>query len=153
VKRNPNEIVRAAGIVLVTRQSSPSFLLMHHPPNKKFPQGRWDLPKGHAENDETFLETALREAEEETGISPDDITVDPEFQFELTYPVTYKKTGDQVFTKQVRYFLGYVDSPRELVLTEHESAEWFPWDPPHDIQEETVNPLLTALHEYLSGES
>lgn len=32
---------------------------------------RWDLPKGHWEEDETLEECALREVEEETGVKPD----------------------------------------------------------------------------------
>ena len=39
----------------------------------QYPQGHWDLPKGHIEeNDKNHRETALRELREETGI--DDIT-------------------------------------------------------------------------------
>ena len=149
VKRNPKEKVLAAGILLMTRHSPRSFLLMRHQPRKKLPDGRWDLPKGHCESGETLVETALRETEEETGIPPTEITIDPQFKFDLTYPVKYKKTGDQVFTKQVSFFLGYIDVPDELKLTEHDSAHWFAWDPPHKIQSQTIDPLLAALQEYL----
>ena len=148
--RHPNVTVRAAGILLMTRQPPTSFLLMRHRPSKKYPDGRWDLPKGHAEHDETFLDTALRETEEETGIASVDITVDPDFRFELSYPVTYKKSGDQIFTKRVQYFLGYIDAPRRLTLTEHESARWIPWRPPHQVQTETVDPLLAAVEQFLA---
>lgn len=137
----------------MSRQSPSAFLLMHHRPRKKRPNGRWDLPKGHRENGETLLETALRETEEETGIPQASITIDHGFEFELTYPVTYKKTGNQVFTKQVRYFLGYVDEPCEISLTEHDAAEWITWAPPHKIQKETIDPLLEALHGYLGDHS
>ena len=34
-----------------------------------FRNGRWDLPKGHCEAGETLAETALREVEEECGIT------------------------------------------------------------------------------------
>jgi 8-oxo-dGTP pyrophosphatase MutT (NUDIX family) len=142
VKRIPGEIVRAAGILLMTREREPRFLLMRH-------KQRWDLPKGHNEPDESFLEAALRETEEETGIAAADITIDPGFHFDLVYPVTYKRTGDQVFTKQVRFFLGYIDRPVELRLTEHESARWFSWEPPHRIQAQTIDPLLAAVASHL----
>ena len=143
MKRNPKEIVRAAGILLMTRKGTTKFLLMRH-------KSRWDLPKGHSEEGETFLDTALRETEEETGIARSHIMMDDEFRFDLTYPVTYKKSGDQIFTKQVRYFLGYVDSPMELKLTEHDSAKWFDWEPPHTIQSQTIDPLLAAIENHLS---
>ena len=120
------------------------FLLMRH-------SARWDLPKGHCEDGETFVDAALRETEEETGISRQQILLDTEFYFDLIYPVTYKKTGDQVFEKQVRYFLGRLKSKPPLKLTEHESAQWFPWDPPHKIQAQTIDPLLASIQAYLNA--
>jgi 8-oxo-dGTP pyrophosphatase MutT (NUDIX family) len=128
---------------MAKQQGTTEFLLMKHP-------NRWDLPKGHCEAGESFEETALRETEEETGISRHAIELDHRFQFALTYPVTYKKTGDQVFEKQVHYFLGYLQAKPPLALTEHESAEWFRWNPPHQIQAQTIDPLLAAVAAYLS---
>jgi len=143
-QKRPGKIVKAAGILLMTPHQNPSdFLLMRH-------RERWDLPKGHCETNESFVETALRETEEETGISRSAIDLDPDFHFDSIYPVTYKRWGDKVFEKQVRYFLGFVDSIPSLTLTEHESAEWFPWNPPHQIQTQTIDPLLAAVENHLS---
>ena len=149
MNQNLSETKWAAGFLLMTRQPAPSFLLMYHRPRKKRPSGRWDLPKGHCEKGESLLDAALRETEEETGIQRTEIEVDAGFHFELTYPVTYQTTGDQVFQKQVRYYLGYVSEPQPVVLTEHDSAEWIVWNPPHHIQSQTIDPLLEALHRYL----
>jgi len=90
--------------------NSVEFLLMRHPT-------RWDLPKGHCEAGESFLETALRETEEETGIPANTIEIDPRFEFNLIYQVQYAQTGDQLLDKQVRYFLGFLDEQREFILT------------------------------------
>ncbi len=143
MKRDPNDIVRAAGILLISEHPSRQFLLMRH-------RNRWDLPKGHSEENESLLETALRETEEETGIAAEQIRIDPGFQFDVEYPVTYKRHGDQIFTKRVRYFLGYLDTKPDLSITEHESARWFDWHPPHEIQAQTIDPLLSAVTEHLS---
>lgn len=140
MKRDPDDVVRAAGILLICRQPR-QFLLMRH-------ANRWDLPKGHCESGETFLETALRETEEETGIAAEAIRIDPEFSFQLEYPVRYKRHGGQVFLKRVQYFLGFVDSRPPLQLTEHEGAEWFDWAPPHAIQAQTIDPLLQAVEKH-----
>lgn len=129
---------RAAGILLMTRTTPKQFLLMRH-------HDRWDLPKGHRDADESDLETALRETEEETGIPGQSIQIDPEFRFELSYPVRYKRHGDQVFQKTVVYLLGEIESPVTPELTEHPSFRWFTWDPPHHIQRETIDPLLAAV--------
>lgn len=139
-----NDPVRAAGMLLLhTADHQPvEFLLMKH-------AERWDLPKGHCDGDETFLEAAIREVEEETGIERNQYRLDPKFRFDLQYPVQYSRTGDQVFQKHVRYFLGLVDQPYDIRVTEHAGWQWWSWQPPHVIQSQTIDPLLAAVAEHL----
>lgn len=143
MKKATGQKVRAAGILLMLNtRKPPEFLLLRHP-------NRWDLPKGHCEPGESFRHAALRETEEETGIPARDIRLDDRFVFATTYPVTYKRTGDEVFEKQVRYYLGFLSNKPTLKLTEHEDAEWFTWNPPHHIQNQTIDPLLAAVAKHL----
>lgn len=137
-------IRRAAGLLIMTRNQPRQFLLMRHP-------HRWDLPKGHCEEGETDLQTALRETEEETGIAADALSIDPDFEFRFCYPVTYKKYGDTVFDKHLVFFLAEIDSVVEPQLTEHPGYQWFPWVPPHQIQEKTIDPLLAAVEKHLKN--
>ena len=143
-KQAPNGgIVHAAGVLLMTPADEPSeFLLMRHPK-------RWDLPKGHRDPGENDLQTALRELQEEIGVDPKRITIDPGFQFEIRYPVTYKRWPGRTLEKCVRYFLGFIDQKPDLVLTEHEGFRWWAWSPPHSIQPETIDPLLESVHQHL----
>ncbi len=151
-------VVRASGILLFTEappseskrsdrkySESKRFLLMRH-------SNRWDLPKGHCDGDESFHETAMREMEEETGIPPLQIRLDPTFEFDMRYPVTYRQHGPQVFQKHVRYFLAQLRTEGEecpgIQVTEHESYQWFAWNPPHQIQSETIDPLLAAVAQH-----
>ena len=135
---------RAAGVLLMS-QDAPKFLLLRH-------ADRWDLPKGHADGTESFVETALRETEEETGLSPSMIRLDPDFRFELAYRVSYDGDSASAFDKHVVYFLGYVPATFEPTLTEHQGFEWFDWSPPHQIQSQTVDPLLAAVANHLSDQ-
>lgn len=157
MSKTSRDVVRAAGVLLYCNvnpdaplqentEGSPEaaeklFLLMRH-------SNRWDLPKGHCDDDESFRETAIREMEEETGISSDQVILDPNFQFDLRYQVTYRRHGDQVFDKHVRYFLGKLPEKLEIQVTEHESFRWFAWQPPHQIQAETIDPLLAAITQH-----
>lgn len=62
----PKESIWAAGCVAARRggNGEPEYLIVHRPR-----YGDWTLPKGKVDNAETFLETALRELKEETGIT------------------------------------------------------------------------------------
>lgn len=142
MKRSSGKTVRAAGILLMTdSRDRPEFLLLRHP-------NRWDLPKGHCDPGESWLQTALRETEEETGIAADDVRIDDRFEFEIAYGLPSEGTNTAV-EKQVRYFLGYVSRKPPLNLTEHKEAKWFAWDPPHRIQAQTIDPLLDAVARHL----
>ncbi|TWT74918.1 bis(5'-nucleosyl)-tetraphosphatase [Allorhodopirellula solitaria] len=132
------DLVRAAGVLVLTETSQPRFLLMRHP-------DRWDLPKGHCDGDETYLEAAQRELQEETGIDPLACRFDDQFRFDLRYQVSYRKHPKRVFDKNVRYFLAYVPDVVRIDVSEHDSFEWFAWSPPHHIQSQTIDPLLAAV--------
>lgn len=131
------QVVEAAGMLLIAKETPPKFLLMRH-------RDRWDLPKGHAEVGETILATALRETEEETGVPANAIAVDPDFRFILEYTVTYKNLGERA--KRVTYFLGYLAQVLPIVLTEHEDYQWWSWPQTKSIQAQTIDPLLKATY-------
>jgi 8-oxo-dGTP pyrophosphatase MutT (NUDIX family) len=129
---------------LVFRLGRPiQFLLMKH-------ASRWDLPKGHMDPGETPLQTALRELEEETGIPEQEIWTDPDFIYEQEYTVQVNKRAK---LKKLSIYLGWLRTDRSLVLTEHEGYRWFDWSPPHTIQLQTIDPLLTKVSEHLAKPS
>lgn len=135
----------SCGFLIVQGDPIDSFLLMRHPK-------RWDLPKGHVDPGETELECALRELQEETGIDRSQIIVDPNFTFENRYLVNQKRYGGSgLVEKTLKLFLGRLITPVDIMISEHEGYEWFPWNPPHEIQEMTIDPLLQSLERHLNG--
>jgi len=126
-------------MLLIALETPPKFLLMRH-------LDRWDLPKGHAEEGEDTLTTALRETQEETGIPSNAINVDPDFRFVLQYPVTYRNRGERL--KRVAYLLGYLPTVRPIMITEHESSQWWSWPQTESIQAQTIDPLLKAARDH-----
>jgi bis(5'-nucleosidyl)-tetraphosphatase len=139
---SPQSLLEAAGLILFSLGQPRQFLLLKH-------ADRWDLPKGHAEANETLLETALRETAEETGIPPDRIAVDDRFRFVLEYYVQGKKRGG--YRKRVTYFLGTVPEPIEcLTLTEHIGFQWWDWPVAGSIQQQTIDPLLDAVTQHFA---
>jgi bis(5'-nucleosidyl)-tetraphosphatase len=88
------------------------------------------------------ITTALRETEEETGVSPTNIEVDPDFCFVTEYQVTGKSRGN--YLKRVTYFIGYLNQTCEISLSEHIDYRWWTWPPPNSIQSQTIDPLLQA---------
>ncbi|HWL10448.1 MAG TPA: NUDIX domain-containing protein [Planctomicrobium sp.] len=139
------QLARSCGVLLVYGHPVQSFLLMRH-------SDRWDFPKGHVDPGETDLECALREMEEETGISRSHVRVDPDFLYEQQYQVTSTRYGgseSEMVTKTLVLYLAYVDEEYAISVTEHDDSRWFPWSPPHSIQARAIDPLLIALEDYL----
>lgn len=133
--------IRGCGVLVLRDEPEPSFLLMKH-------ARRWDLPKGHLDDGETDEECALRELREETGIKAKDIELVPGFLWTTEYEVNSKRFGERCH-KTVVIYLARLINPVKIKLTEHPDFEWVPWNPPHRIQEQTIDPLLAAVEQFL----
>ena len=119
------------------------FLLMEH-------ADRLDLPKGHLDKGESELQCALRELEEETSISASEIELDPKFRFVQRYSVWPKKFNGEECEKTLVVFLGQLHRDTVIRLTEHQGFRWVNWNPPHQIQAQTIDPLLAELDRFLN---
>lgn len=100
--------------------------------------GAWGFPKGHSEKGETLLQTALRETEEETGITS--LTAVPGFECTDTYQVTTPKRGE--YLKTVTYFLATTSHPSHVRSHEHSDSGWFALN---DALEKLGFPKLQAM--------
>ena len=83
--------------------------------------GFWGFPKGHMENGESEVDTAIREIKEEVGLN---VVVDESKRFEFDYIVK----GMNVH-KTVVLFVAKADDNADIVLQESEIAEakWLPF--------------------------
>jgi bis(5'-nucleosidyl)-tetraphosphatase len=136
--------VKSCGFILFRgNRTTPekSFLLMKH-------VDRYDLPKGHIEPGESDLECALREMTEETGIPIGSVQVEPDFQYRSIYHPQYARYDNEIIEKTLIIFLGWVDSPIVITSSEHLGFEWIDWHPPHQIQLQTIDPLLAEVSDY-----
>jgi 8-oxo-dGTP pyrophosphatase MutT (NUDIX family) len=130
---------KSCGIFLFNKKGD-KFLLMKHPT-------RWDIPKGHKENGESDMETAIREFEEETGISRKQIKIYRDYEFELKYE-TFEKRYKEKCDKTLVVFLAKLREDVKIKVTEHEDFKWFLWNPPHKIQEKSIDPLLKYTEKF-----
>lgn len=85
---------------------------------------RWQLPKGHIEEGESLEEAALREVEEETGITGRLVAPLPSIEYQFT------ERGTRRIHKRVDYFLMTYSGgdPSDYDPHEVSGAGWFPWE-------------------------
>lgn len=93
-----------------------------------FRNGKWDLPKGKAEHKETIDETALREVEEETGVTGLTITK----PLNITYHIF--KRNNQYFIKITYWFEMYSEFDGELLPQEKEGITKVKWVSPKKLK-------------------
>ena len=83
-----NKPERSSGAIIVNCYTPQRFKGSEHPKTKAtkprrdylvlhYEAGHWDFPKGHVEGEETAEEAAIREIEEETGLTPEKMWVAP----------------------------------------------------------------------------
>lgn len=109
--------------------------------------GHWSFPKGHVENGETEVQTALREVKEETDL---DIELLQGFRHTVEYS---PKPGVK---KLVVYFLGRAGANAVAVKQEAEIGElkWVEWDEAFRIVSfKNDRELLSEVREMLMTES
>ncbi len=110
-------VPKACGFVLVREGNEGwEYLLLT---NAK--HGTPGLPKGHVQEGETEMETALREAREETGLPI--LRPDPWFRTELRYPVT---RNGRAYEKTVVLFVARTGHEDVLLSDEHAAYAWLP---------------------------
>ncbi len=80
--------------------------------------GHWSFPKGRVEPNEDDLTTALRELQEEAGVS---VEIVADFRAKLSYSFA---RGSESFSKEVVYFLGRATSFDVKLSGEHLDYMW-----------------------------
>ena len=123
----------SAGIVLFRKEESKILFLLLH-----YPSGHWDFVKGKMEKGESTRETAIREAEEETGIT--DITFIENFEEWIEY--NFKHQGELV-QKKVVFFLAETKTKEVKISHEHSGYTWMDYN--EAMEKTTFNNAKTVL--------
>ena len=111
---------KSCGIVLF---HSDEFLVIQHSTESNDVKGHWDFPKGHMEEGETEVETALRELKEETGISNIEFLKD----FRKTIAYTFSLENRKI-RKEVVFFLATTSVNKVNLSYEHADCGWFDFE-------------------------
>jgi 8-oxo-dGTP pyrophosphatase MutT (NUDIX family) len=108
----------SAGIVLFRKEDSKILFLLLH-----YPSGHWDFVKGKMEKGESTHETAIREAQEETGIT--DITFLENFEEWIKYDFQYQ---GELVRKKVVFFLAETKTKEVMISHEHLDYTWMDYN-------------------------
>lgn len=110
---------RSAGVVVYCDDPGGRlFLLLDY--------GRhWDFPKGHVEKNEDDQSAAIRELEEETGLTG--ISLDTSFAHEITYFFRDRRSK-ALIRKTVIFFLARTESRKIMLSHEHVGFAFLSFD-------------------------
>jgi 8-oxo-dGTP pyrophosphatase MutT (NUDIX family) len=134
-------MVLSAGIVIVRQEETQwKFLFLRAYRN-------WDFPKGIVESEEKPLETAIREAREETGIS------DLRFRWGRVYKETRPYNQG---TKVARYYIAQTTESQvvfsinpEIGKPEHHEYRWLTYEQLFQIAPERLLPIIQWAHQVI----
>lgn len=106
--------------------------------------GHFGFPKGHVEGEETEIQTAAREIQEETGVDP---VIDPNFRKSVEY------SPYEGCVKEVVYFFASANDPA-AVRQEAEIKEilWLSFERAlAALTYENDRKILIAAHDFIKG--
>lgn len=129
-------LIEAAGGLVETLSGKMLFI---------FRNGKWDLPKGKAEFDETREETALREVEEECGLKNLKIVK----ELNKTYH-TYKEKGREFF-KVTHWYQMTNEKEEVLVPQTEEGITDASWLSVNEVKEKVIPNTYSSIKELLKS--
>jgi len=123
-------IEKASGAVIFRREEKKIYYLI-----LDYGYGYWGFSKGHMEEGEELKQTALREAEEETGVKDLKFIKGFEQKSEYSYEVNGQKIfrennrnsfglKDKDIFKIVVYFLAETRTKKVIISPEHKAYKW-----------------------------
>ena len=129
---------KSCGAIVYKKENDELKFLLVHQSN-----GHYSFPKGHVEENETEVETAIREIKEETNI---DVEIDTNFRCVITYLVESKNVmKDSVY---------FVATPITFDLKEQagEISEcgWYNYDEVMDkLEFDNIKEVFVKAYEYI----
>ncbi|MAF93363.1 diadenosine tetraphosphate hydrolase [Candidatus Woesearchaeota archaeon] len=108
----------------------------------QYPQGHWDLPKGHVEEGDVNRQATMRrELAEETGIA--DLVILEGFEERTEYSFRHKGKRQ---SKEVYWYIAETDEIEVRLSHEHRGYLWLDWDQALDTitHDETRNVVRMA---------
>lgn len=130
------ELLEAAGGIVRTPEGK--LLLI-------FRLGHWDLPKGKLEPGEIPEEAAVREVEEETGITG----IQRSELFDITYH-TYRTGKGKRIVKRTYWYL--MNAPEQVLVPQtEENIQSAVWAFPEEYLNNPAFPFYRSIHDLLSA--
>lgn len=129
--RKPRKITAAGGVFARLRDDECQVLLIHR-------RGKWDLPKGKKDANESIRECAIREVSEEIGIDPPTI-LRPLGKTMHGYP-----GGDRYYIKTTHWFAMHTDDVG-FIPQRGEGIDMVKWIPIDDAIAKMAFPSLRTL--------
>ena len=129
---------KSCGCIVLNDQKE--ILLVHHL------KGHWGFPKGHMEEGETEIETALREVKEETNI---DVEINEKYRYTQNY------CPQEDIQKEVVLFLAQSKNNAKKAQQEEVSeVKWFSFEEALEtITYDNTKEVLIKLKEDLEGKT
>ena len=100
---------KSCGCIVLDKEHIKVLLIKHN-------EGHWDFPKGHMEEGENEIQTAIRETKEETNI---DVKINENYRYKINY------SPKEDVTKDVIYYLATKTTEEaKPQLSEVSDVEW-----------------------------
>ena len=134
---------KSAGLILFKNEkNNREYLLLEN-------NGKWGFPKGNINENESELNAALRECEEETGIKK--LKIIPGFKKNEDYIYKDIYTGsNELVKKNVVYYLAETNEQKITISFEHQNYAWLTHEKAETkLKTKNIKKILEEAEKYL----
>ena len=148
------DVYRNAASVVVLKKAAPSsadyHVLLLHKPRKK---DAWQLPQGGSEGEENIRETALRELQEEAGISDVEYLGASEHVYQYDFPTSFRRfRPDNVCGQRIHFVFAL--APHDIeVKVDGVEIDRYQWIYPGELRKFVKRKEYFALTQKLIQEA
>ncbi len=114
---------KSVAVIVFRKEEDFRFLLLWKKESEHYREV-WEFPKGNAEKNETEKQTALRELQEETGLTEKDLKF---FDFKDKISFFYRNEAQELIKKEVSSVLCQTTKSEIAISFEHNAYRWAPY--------------------------
>jgi len=140
------EVEKSVAIIVFRKEEEFRFLILWKKASDHYREA-WEFPKGNAEKGEGEMQTALRELQEETGLTEKDVQF---YDFHDKVSFFYRNEQQELIRKELSFVMARTTKSEVKISSEHDAFRWAQYLEAFDLlNQKNTKDVLRKAYDFL----